>query len=215
MVAVITGGAGALGRGIGRTLAETGWEVVVSAVNEAERERYDGPGTAAVVDLRDLNAVKAWADQLGPVGALVCCAGGFSMQPVTAFEAADYDFLLDINLRTAANALRAFSPAMPRGAAIVFVGAQSWPGAAGVALYAASKAAVVSLARSAALDLKPRGVRVNTILPDMIDTPANRRAMPDADFESWQKPAEIGAVVRFLCSSDASVVSGNALSLAR
>lgn len=215
MKAVITGGAGALGRGIGQSLAGSGWDVVVSAVDDAERTRYDGLGAADVVDLRDLAAVLAWAERLGPVDALVCCAGGFSMQPITGFESKDFDFLLDINLRTAANALRAFTPGMPRGGSVVLVGAQSWPGAAGVALYAASKAAVVSLGKSAALDLKGQGVRVNTILPDMIDTPANRRSMPDANFDAWQKPAEIGAVVRFLCSPDAAVVSGNAIALGR
>lgn len=215
MRAVITGGAGALGRGIGAVLTDSGWDVVVSAVDDGERGRYDGPGTADVVDLRDLGAVRAWAERLGPVDALICCAGGFSMQPITGFEGKDFDFLIDVNVRTAANALRAFSPGMPRGGSVVLVGAQTWPGAKGVALYAASKAAVVSLGKSAALDLKERGVRVNTILPDMIDTPANRRSMPDADFDAWQKPEEIGAVVRFLCSPDAAVVSGNAIALGR
>lgn len=215
MRVVITGGTGALGRGVGAVFSRAGWEVSVTAIDEADRSRYDGPGSAAVVDLRDLAAVRTFADGLGPVEAVVCCAGGFSSQPVTAIEAADFDVQMDMNVRTAVHAVRAFAPAMPRGGSIVLVGAQTWQGAAGVGLYAASKAAVVSFARSAALDLKARGVRVNAILPDMIDTPANRRSMPGADYEKWQKPEEIGAVVRFLCSPEAAVVSGNAIALGR
>ena len=183
--------------------------------DQAEQARYTGPGTASAVDLRSLDAVIAWANAVGPVDALVCCAGGFAMQPITGFSSADFDFLIDINLRTAANAVRAFAPNMPRGGSIVLVGAQSWRGAKGVALYAAAKAGVVSLAKSASLDLKPLGVRINAILPDMIDSAANRAAMPDADFDRWAKPAEIAAVVQFLCSPAAALVSGNALEVGR
>jgi NAD(P)-dependent dehydrogenase (short-subunit alcohol dehydrogenase family) len=215
MNAVITGGAGALGRGVGAALASAGYRVHVSAAHEAERAGYAGPGEATVVDLRDLDAVIAWAAAVGPADALICCAGGFSMQPITGFQAADYDHLMDLNVRTAANTLRAFTPSMPRGSAVVLIGAQTWAGAKGVALYAASKAAVVSLARSASLDLKAAGVRVNALLPDIIDSPANRRAMPDADPDAWQKPEEVGAVARWLVSAEARVVNGNAIAIGR
>lgn len=215
MNVAITGGAGALGQAVGAAFAASGYTVAVSARDEAERSRYAGPGAASIVDLRSLDAMLAWAAAVGPVDALVCCAGGFSMQPITGFSEGDFDFLIDINLRTAANAVRAFAPSMLRGAAIVLVGAQSWRGAQGVALYAAAKAGVVSLAKSASLDLKPSGVRINAILPDMIDTPANRAAMPGAAFDRWAKPAEIAEVVRFLCSPAAAVVSGNAVELGR
>jgi NAD(P)-dependent dehydrogenase (short-subunit alcohol dehydrogenase family) len=74
---------------------------------------------------------------------------------------------------------------------------------------------VVSLAKSAAEEWKPRAIRVNVILPDIIDTPANRRSMPKADFDKWQKPAEIAEVIAFLLSEKATNVSGNALALGR
>jgi NAD(P)-dependent dehydrogenase (short-subunit alcohol dehydrogenase family) len=104
---------------------------------------------------------------------------------------------------------------MQRGAAAVVVGSQAYEGAAGMAAYAASKAAAVSLARSAALEWKAAGVRVNAVLPDTIDTPANRRAMPDADFDRWATPDELAEVVVWLCSPSARIVSGNALKVGR
>jgi len=210
---VVTGGTGVLGQGIAAAFVAAGHTVFASAARPGE---LSAPGAqVAVVDLRDLAAVQAWAAALGPVDALVCAAGGFSMQALADFTDADYGFLMDINVRTAANALRAVLPSMPAGGSVVLIGAQSWPGAAGVGLYAASKAAVVSLGRTAALEGRARGIRVNTLLPDIIDTPANRRAMPDADTARWQTPAEVAAVVSFLCSPAAAVVSGNAIALGR
>ena len=97
----------------------------------------------------------------------------------------------------------------------VLVGSQAYQGAAGMSLYAASKAAVVSFAKSAALELHDKGITVNCILPDIIDTPANREAMPDADFDTWAKPDEIAEVIGFLLSEGARVASGNAIRLGR
>ncbi len=83
--------------------------------------------------------------------------------------------------------------------------------AAGAAAYAASKAAAVAMMDSLAADLKGTGVRVNSILPSIIDTEANRKAMPKSDFAKWPKPEEIARVVLFLCGDDAKVVHGAAL----
>ena len=82
---------------------------------------------------------------------------------------------------------------------------------AGLAAYAASKAAAVALIDSLAADLKGTGVRANSILPGVIDTPANRKAMPKADFSKWSRPEEIARVVLFLCGDDARLVSGAAI----
>jgi NAD(P)-dependent dehydrogenase (short-subunit alcohol dehydrogenase family) len=81
--------------------------------------------------------------------------------------------------------------------------------------YAASKAGVVSLAKSASLEWEGRGIRVNVILPDTIDTLPNRKAMPDANFDKWQKPSEIAEVISFLLSQKAINIKGNALDLGR
>jgi NAD(P)-dependent dehydrogenase (short-subunit alcohol dehydrogenase family) len=120
-----------------------------------------------------------------------------------------------VNFKTAIHALSAFTPKLGQGSAVVLVGSQAYEGAARMAPYAASKAAVVSLTRSAAAELKSAGVRVNAVLPDTMDTPANRRAMPDADFSRWAKPEEVAAVILWLCSAEARVVSGNAIRVGR
>lgn len=215
MKVVITGGGGALGRGVGQVFAEAGWDVVATVIDDADHARYAGPGRAVVVDLTDREAVEGTAAGIGPIDGLVCCAGGFSMQPLTESTPDDLDRLEALNLRTTANTLAAFGGALRKGAGVVLVGARTWRGASGVALYAATKAAVVSLGRSAALEWKTRGVRVNVLLPDMIDTPANRSAMPDADPERWARPEEIGEVARWLCSPAARLVTGQAIEVGR
>jgi NAD(P)-dependent dehydrogenase (short-subunit alcohol dehydrogenase family) len=80
--------------------------------------------------------------------------------------------------------------------------------AAGAAAYAASKAAAVAMIDSLAADLKGTGVRANSILPSIIDTPANRKAMPKANFATWPKPEEIARVILFLCSDGAKLIQG-------
>jgi NAD(P)-dependent dehydrogenase (short-subunit alcohol dehydrogenase family) len=212
-VAAITGGTGALGHGVAGALAAAGHDVVVTT--EHDPSSWTGPGRADVVDLRDLEATRAWARGLGTVSAAVLCAGGFAMKPLAESSAAELAAMIDVNLRTAAHALAALGPVMAPGSGVVVVGSATFEGHPGAAIYGASKAGVVSLARALAAEWKPRGVRVNAILPDMIDTPANRKAMPNADFDKWAKPAEIGAVVAWLCSDAARVVNGNVVKVGR
>jgi NAD(P)-dependent dehydrogenase (short-subunit alcohol dehydrogenase family) len=210
-IAVVTGGTGALGSAVARRLASEGYDVHVTASREIPAPGYAGPGRAHVVDLTNLDAVRAFAASLGDVHAVVLCAGGFAEVPLDALSPRDVDAMLDVNFRTAVNALAAFAAKLVKGSAAVLVGSQSYGGAAHMALYAASKAAVVSLTQSAALEWKTRGVRVNAVLPDTIDTPANRRAMPASDATRWAKPDDIADTIAWLCSSRASVVTGNAI----
>jgi NAD(P)-dependent dehydrogenase (short-subunit alcohol dehydrogenase family) len=98
-----------------------------------------------------------------------------------------------------------------RGAIVNVAGRAAVDHAAGAAAYAASKAAAVAMLDSLAADVKGRGVRVNSILPSIIDTEANRKAMPKADFAKWPKPEDIARVILFLCSDDAKVIHGAAL----
>lgn len=215
MRVVITGGAGALGRGVGAVFAGQGHEVVATCFRAADAEQIGPRVRALFVDLRDRDAVERAAREVGPIDALVCCAGGFATGELLTASPEVYDTMMDLNVRTTAWALATFGGRITDGGAAVLVGARTWAGAAGVALYAASKAAVVSLGRSAALEWRPRGVRVNVLLPDLIDTPANRRAMPTADFEKWARPEEIGDVVAWLCSPAARLVTGQAIDVGR
>jgi len=119
--------------------------------------------------------------------------------------------MLSLNLRSSCALARAVVPAILRQGegAIVNVAAKAALDApAGAAAYAASKAAAIAMMNSLAADLKCTGVRVNSVLPSIIDTEPNRKAMPNADFARWPKPADIARVILFLCSEDAKVVRG-------
>ncbi|MEO7454031.1 MAG: SDR family oxidoreductase [Fimbriimonadales bacterium] len=198
---VVTGAQGSLGEAV---------------VDRMGRENEVIPADIKNVDLRDFESTKAWAARVGnPVNGLVGIAGGFGMGELGEIDAAQYEKLFGLNARTAFSTLSAFDGLLADGASVILVGSQAYAGAKGMSVYAASKAAVVSLAKSAAEEWKPRGIRVNVILPDIIDTEANRKAMPKADFDKWQKPSEIAEVIAFLLSEKAINVSGNAIALGR
>lgn len=125
-----------------------------------------------------------------------------------------FDRMLALNLRSGYAIFRAVIPAMlkqRRGAIISVASRAAFDHAAGASAYAASKAAVVALVDSLAADLKGTNVRVNSVLPSIIDTEANRRAMPNADFTQWPKPEDIARVILFLCSDGAQLIHGAAV----
>jgi NAD(P)-dependent dehydrogenase (short-subunit alcohol dehydrogenase family) len=125
-----------------------------------------------------------------------------------------FDRMMALNFRSGLLLSRAVIPAMlkaGRGAIVNVASKAALEHAAGNAGYAASKAAALALMDSLAAELKGTGVRVNSILPDIIDTEANRKAMPGADFAKWPKPEDIARVILFLCSDDAKVIHGAAL----
>ena len=125
-----------------------------------------------------------------------------------------FDAMLSLNLCSGYALLRAVLPAMlkQRHGSIVNVAAKAAVDhGAGAAAYAASKAAAVAMMDSLAADLKGTGVRVNSILPSIIDTAANRKAMPSADFATWPKPQELAHVILFLCSDHAAAIHGAAV----
>jgi len=195
---VVTGSSGAVGGAVVARLAQVG-DVLTSEV-----------------DLADFKKAREWAQKVGqPVNGLVALAGGFRMHNLGEIDDAQYGEVFDMNARTAFSTLNAFAEYFADGAAVVLVGSQSYKGAKNMSTYAAAKAAVVSLAKSAALEWDARHIRVNVILPDIIDTPANRAAMPDADYDKWQKPSEIAEVIAFLLSKDAVIVNGNLIELGR
>ena len=147
--------------------------------------------------------------------ALVNTVGGYAGGvQLWDLETDVFDHMLALNLRSGYALSRAAIPAMlkqGRGAIVNVAGRAAVEHAAGAAAYAASKAAAVAMFDSLAADVKGRGVRVNSILPSIIDTEANRKAMPKADFAKWPKPDDIARVILFLCSDDAKVIHGTAL----
>jgi NAD(P)-dependent dehydrogenase (short-subunit alcohol dehydrogenase family) len=191
-VALVCGGAGALGRAIADELRARGDEVVV-----ADRED---------VDLTDAAAVEAFWDNLASTPRwVVNAAGGFRPGTAAESEAADFRFLTALNLETAWWSCRAAARRLPPGGSIVNVAARSGlSGGQGSAAYAVTKAAVIRLTQVLALELADRGVRVNAVVPALIDTPANRAH----GITGGTPPADIAAAVAFLLSDAAGAVSG-------
>jgi NAD(P)-dependent dehydrogenase (short-subunit alcohol dehydrogenase family) len=216
---IVTGGFGALGRAVAEAASQRGANV--AALDVAPQapaglvERLSGALLLGGVDLstpegaqRAIGQVKA---KFGRLDALINIAGGFKWETIEAGDAATWDFLFALNLKTALNASRAALPHLLASGAgrIVNVGAQSaLKAATGMGGYAASKAAVHKLTESLAEELKNRGVTVNAVLPSIIDTPANRAEMPKANFDHWVKPADLAAVILFLASDEAKAVTG-------
>lgn len=211
---IVTGGLGALGRAVATTLKDRGHMV---AVIDLATGASDADTVIGGVDLADVAAVSAAFAQaaaaMGGVDALINVAGGFTWEPVETGAVESWDAMYRINLRTAAIASRAVLAHL-RSGAIVNVGAAAAaaPGL-GMAPYAASKAGVMALTQSLAEELKGRGIRVNAVLPTILDTPANRRDMPDADTGGWVSPRSAAKVVAFLISADAAAVTGVGITL--
>ena len=159
-----------------------------------------------------LPAAKAFAASAGEQGGLhglVNSAGGFAWEKVEGASLATWDRLYQMNLRTAVAATQAALPHLPDGGRIVNIGANGAVKAgAGMGAYAASKSGVMRLTEALAEELKPRGITVNALLPSIIDTPANRADMPDADFGTWVQPAQLAGVIAFLLSDEANAVTG-------
>jgi NAD(P)-dependent dehydrogenase (short-subunit alcohol dehydrogenase family) len=220
-VVVVAGGAGALGRAVCGACLSAGAAVVAAdrsagALSELARALASDRLSTSAVDLSDpAGAVQLAADAVGARGridALVNVVGAWEGgQPLWETDPAAYDRMLSVNLRTTFLLARAVVPHLLRrggGAVVAIASVAARSGQPGAAPYAAAKAGLLALLSSLRQELTGRNVRVNALLPDVIDTEANRRAMPSADFSKWAKPADIARVIAFLCSDDARVVNG-------
>ncbi len=224
-VALVAGGTGGLGRAVSLAFLEAGYAVAVS-YQQPEKwtalEKDAGPRARLEgfrVDVTDEAAVKGLIETLvskhGRLDALVNAAGAYAGGiKLWELQASVFEKMLTLNLRSGFVLAHGAVPAMlkQRSGVIVNIAAKAaFDHAAGASAYAASKAAALAMMDSLAADLKGTGVRVNSVLPSIIDTEANRRAMPGSDFAKWPKPAEIARVILFLCSDDAKVVQGAAV----
>jgi NAD(P)-dependent dehydrogenase (short-subunit alcohol dehydrogenase family) len=209
---VVTGGGGALGSTVGRVAGERGANVVLIDIAPLA----EGPGLRlGGVDLTDLTAVMRAMDEVkaktGRLDALLNIAGGFRWQTLEHGDLGIWDALHSLNLKTAVTASKAALPhllASGDGRIVNMGAAGALKAGAGMGAYSASKAGVMRFTESLAEELKGRGVTVNAVLPSIIDTPANRREMPDADFSKWVAPEDLASVILFLASEEARAVTG-------
>ncbi|MFK3972922.1 SDR family NAD(P)-dependent oxidoreductase [Pseudomonas sp. NPDC087358] len=220
-VIVVTGGFGVLGSALGQQLRAQGARIALL-------DRAD-PATAGIVndqtilalggvDLTSVEsataALKQTAEHFGRIDGLVNVAGGFAWETVEGGSLATWDHLYQMNLRTAVVASQAVLEHLfaAQAGRIVNVSAQaSLKAGMGMGAYAASKAGVARLTEALAEELKDRHITVNAVLPSIIDTPTNRKDMPDADCSRWVSPVQLAAVIAFLLSDAAQAVTGACL----
>jgi len=213
--ALVTGATGGLGGAVARRLVADGWRVVAPV--RGEPARFE-PGVVAVqADVTDETAVAgvvavAAADASAPLRAVVNLVGGFAAGGrVHETPIADFEAQLRLNLRTAYIVTAAALPHLisAGGGSVVCIGSRAalrpFSGAAG---YITAKAALLALVSALAVEYRDDLVRVNAVLPSVIDTPANRASQPNADFDRWVSPEQIADVIAFLCSDASAATSG-------
>ena len=225
-VVVVAGGTGGLGRAVSLVFLEEAASVIVTYRKEEEFSALKSSAGASAallegyrVDVTDEVAVAEFVGRVlvknGRIDAVVNTIGGYAGGiKLWDLETKVLDAMLTLNLRSGFNLARAVLPALLKqghGAIVNVAAKAAVDHGAGAAAYAASKAAAVAMMDSLAADAKGTGVRVNSILPSIIDTPANRQAMPGADFAAWPKPEELAQVILFLCSDVARSIHGAAI----
>lgn len=225
-VALVSGGTGGLGRAVTLAFLAEGARVAVPYFDQQEFDDLmaTASGHAPMlegqsVDVTDEAAIQSYVDSIvskhGRLDAMVNTVGGYAGGiKMWEMDTQVFTRMLHLNLRSGFALARAAVPVMLRqghGAIVNIAAKAAVDHAAGASAYASSKAAAMAMMDSLAADLKDTGIRVNSILPSIIDTKANRAAMPDADFTKWPKPEEIARVILFLCSDDSAVVHGAAI----
>jgi NAD(P)-dependent dehydrogenase (short-subunit alcohol dehydrogenase family) len=226
-IVLIAGGTGGLGRDVTMAFLEAGANVMVTyrraeefaaVVSSAERsgaKALDG----AAVDVTDAAAVEKFVAGMvakhGRIDIMVNTVGGYAGGTnLWDVDPRVYDQMMQLNLKAGFVLARVVVPVMirqNRGWIVNIASKAALDHGAGGALYAASKAGALALFDSLAAEVKPYNINVNSVLPSIIDTAVNRKAMPGADFSKWPKPEEIAGVILFLCSEEARVIHGAAI----
>src|SRR5918999_1395242 len=216
MTVLVAGGTGYLGSAVVRELSGSGYEVAATWVVEHERERLESePVELIEADLFIPQQVEAATAAVDGLEAVVNLVGGFSGGPlVHETDPQDFERMWQLNVMPGFLLARAAMPRLMERGGGAFVGVSArpalrpYPGAAG---YISAKAAVLALIQALDAEYKNQGIRCNAILPSVIDTPANREAMPNADHAKWVPPEQIAKVVRFLVSDDSKATTGAAV----
>ncbi len=212
-IALVAGGTGALGRAVSRAFLQEGATVIVTHRSQKELDaRVEGHGVDVTDETQTRRLVEQIVGRHQRLDVLVNTVGGYAGGvKLWDLDAQVLDQMLALNLRSGYALSRAVVPAMLRqkSGSIVNIAARAGvQPPAGAAAYAASKAAALALMQSLAAEVAGSGVRVNSVLPSIIDTPANRSAMPKADYAKWPKAEEIAGVILFLCSEEGRVIHG-------
>ena len=208
---VITGGDGALGHAVVQAFVAAGTACHLPILGPVPAQPTPGAQITGSVNLTDDGAVTAFYAALPPIWASVHLAGGFVAKPIVDTSRSDLDRQLELNLVTAFLCCREAVKAMRRsgGGRIVNVAARVVEAPAGGSIaYSVSKAGVAALTRSLAVEARGDGILVNAVLPSIIDTPANRAAMPNADSGKWPKPEELARAILWLASPENALTSG-------
>jgi NAD(P)-dependent dehydrogenase (short-subunit alcohol dehydrogenase family) len=215
---VVTGGTGGLGASVVRALLDAGAQVTVPFPEAAPTGRFAELThaklhKAANVDLTDEASVVSFYSALPALYASIHLTGGFAMKPIAETSLADLRAQLSLNLETcflscreAVKKIRATGSGSGR---IVNVAARpALVPAGGMLAYSTAKAGVASLTQCLAAEILDERILVNAVVPSIIDTPANRKSMPDADFDRWPKAEQIAETIRFLASPGNALTTG-------
>jgi NAD(P)-dependent dehydrogenase (short-subunit alcohol dehydrogenase family) len=225
-VALVAGGTGALGRAVATAFAREGARVIVTYRHQQEFDAFisqlktDGyEATGVMVDATDPASVARMVEDIlakhGALDILVNTIGAYhGGKRIWEEEPSAYEQMMSLNLKAGFALARAVIPVMirqNRGWIVNVSSRAAYGNSPGAALYAASKAGALALFDSLAEEVKPYPISVNSVVPSIFDTPANRQAMPKADYANWPKPEEIADVILFLCSPQARIVHGAAI----
>ena len=217
-VVLVTGANGGLGVHITRAFLEAGASVVGTSQRISQSE-FPGSFVAVPADISNRSGAEAAVakalEHFGRLDVVMHTVGGFAGgQSVASMDDSTLETMIKLNLTSTFQILRATIPELRKSGngRIVAIGSRAAvePGP-GVGAYSASKAAMLSLVRTVALENRDAGVTANVILPGTMDTPGNRAAMPNADFSKWVQPGNVAKLALFLASDAAREITGSAI----
>ncbi len=214
---MISGGGGGLGLSVVATMLERGANVIVPCRGDRDRQALDGlagPRLERIIvdDLASEAEVEQLYRNAPPLWASIHLAGAFATANVTETTLAAFRAQLDINLVScflcSREAIRSMRKTGAGGRIVNVTARAALVPASGMAAYVTAKAAVSALTAALSVEVAPEGILVNAVAPSIIDTPANRAAMPTADFSRWPKAAELARAIAYLASADNTLTSG-------